>query len=112
MAAVECFHAGNVKPDFSFVREFAHLVDAVLCRAIPVRMMDERQRFRDRRQVQCPVESAVAAACDEDVLAPKRFHLSNGVVHTFAVAEILIGLDPGYWWSLWNEAAAAGRNDQ
>ncbi len=46
----------------------------------PSRVMDEGELGCDRRQVDRPIERAVAASGDEDVLAAKRLHLAHGIV--------------------------------
>src|SRR5262245_5665608 len=60
----------------------------------------------DRREVERPVERAVAAADDEQALAAELLHLAHGVEHRL----FLIGLDARDRRALGLERAAAGRD--
>jgi hypothetical protein len=61
--------ACDMEFDFAGLLQLAHLVDAVLRGAEAVAVMHQRQLLRDRREIDRPVERAVAAAGDQDVLA-------------------------------------------
>ena len=60
----------------------------------------------ERREIERPVERAVAAADDQNALVAERLHLAHRIVHRFA----LIGLDAGNRRTLGLERAAAGGN--
>ena len=53
-------------------------------------------RLGQRRQIDHPVQRAVAAAGDQDVLAAEGLHLAHGVMHADAVAGIFELLDAGH----------------
>ena len=107
VVAVQRLHAGDLEIDLAVGRQLAHLVDAVLRGAEAVAVMDEGELGRDRREIDRPVERAVAAAGDQDVLAAERVHLAHRVVHGLA----FIGFDAGDGRTLRHEASAAGRDD-
>ncbi len=110
LVAVQRFHAGDVEFDLAVFFQLAHLIDAVLRGAETVAVMDECQALGDWRQIDGPVQRAVAATGDQDVLAAKGFHLAHGVVHANAVALVLERLDSRHGWALGHEAAAARRD--
>ena len=83
-----------------------HLVDAVGRGAELVAPVQQREVRGERREIERPVERAVAAADDQDLLAAERLHLAHGVVHRLA----FIGLDAGHRRALRLERAAAGRD--
>src|SRR5262245_55363619 len=90
--------------DLPLAYERHHLVDAVGRSAELVATMQQREVTRDRREVERPVERAVAATDDEQALAAKLLHLAHRVEHGF----LFKGLDAGNGRALGLERAAAG----
>ena len=107
VVALQALDVGDDEFQLSVSYERAHLVHAVRRGAETVAVVDKRDLFGDRLEVQCPVEGGVAAAGDDEVLAAEGVHLADRVEHGLA----FISLDAGDGRALGREASAAGRDD-
>src|SRR5262249_46991259 len=92
--------------DFALAGQRHHLVDAVGRGAELAPPVQQREMTRQRREVERPVERAVAAADDENAPAAERLHLPDRIEDRRA----LVGLDAGDRRTLGLERAAAGRH--
>jgi hypothetical protein len=70
--------------DFAFADERHHFVDAVRGGAEFAAAVQQCQMACDRREVEGPIEGAVAAAHDQNPLAAKRLHFAHGIKNRFA----------------------------
>ena len=64
------------QPHARFLDELSHLLNRMRRGTKFVAAMNERQALGDWRQIERPVESAVAAANDDDIAATHRFNFA------------------------------------
>src|ERR1700733_4378250 len=87
--ALKLRHLPDQQIDLPFGHERHHLVDAVGSGAELVAPVHEREMTGERREIERPVERAVATADDQNALVAKLLHLAHRIVQRLA----LIGLD-------------------
>ncbi len=102
--AFQAAHLADGELHLSGLDQRPQLVDAVRRGAELVAAMDERQAFRQRLEVQRPVQRRVAAADDKQVVAAIVLHAAHRIEDRGA----LIGLDARHRRPLGLERAAAG----
>src|SRR5487761_1102103 len=93
--------------DFALADQRHHLVDAVRRGAEFAAPMQQREVFRQRRQIERPIERAVAAADNKNALVAQRLHLAYRVEYRLA----LVRLDAGNGRPLRLERTAARGDD-
>ena len=104
--AFQSAHLAERQLDLSGLDQRAHLVDAVGRGAEIVTAVEQRQAFRQRLQIERPVERRVATADDEQVVVAIVLHAAHGIEDRLA----LVGLDARDRRPLGLERATARRD--